>query len=64
MLMRKAASYQPELSASQLLALARAVRRTEPVSDIADLSEALKIRIARGGWTYPDRTSSPRCSRW
>lgn len=46
---------RPELAVRQLLAIARSVLRTEPIGDIADLSEALKVRIAQGGWHYPPR---------
>jgi hypothetical protein len=51
--MGKYANQRPELSAKQLFAIARMLLRTEPISDIADLSEAIKVRIAKGGWDYP-----------
>jgi hypothetical protein len=47
------ATHQPELSSRQLLALARDVQRTERTTDFADLAEAIKVRLARGGWRAP-----------
>jgi hypothetical protein len=53
MLMGKYANQKPELSARQLFAIARTVLKAEATSDIADLSEGVKVQIARGGWQYP-----------
>lgn len=62
--MRTPTHHRPELGPRQLLALTRDVRRRESSADLADLVEAVKVRIARGGWAYPRPDQLTQALTW